>query len=344
MLSLRKRSGWLRKLCSSLGIPKESGSLAIEGLSALPLLYKKRHTSNKKLEWFLESHWWVFVRFTTQDRSQIIKLMNKDWRRRHPHPVRFRGAIRRPRARSIQPNLPKYMRKYWISIGVNEYTNMQKLRCAENDATALSTFAKQNLNFTTSTSLNPSRSDMINLITGHLVNILAEDDLLVMTFHGHAVTKRIRGCQFGFLVPVDGGEDNLSSLIGIKDLFNWIKYIKCRHVLLILDCCFSGIAALRGGPSWTSNYTPGTIGVHLRQGCRIVINAGTAEQATIDGGWENNSVLTGAIISYPKYEVTAGSVTGLFSYISQVVSSHSPQTPTMGKMVGDHGGDMFLSL
>ena len=342
MLSLRKRSGWLRKLCGSLGIPKETGSLTIEGLSALPLLCKKRYADNKKLEWFLKSHWWIFVRFTSKDRNQIIKLMNQDWKRRHPSPGLFRGA-QRSRARSIQPRMPKYNRKYWISIGINQYTNMPPLNCAENDAVALSVFAKK-LGFHTSTSLNPNRGEIVKLIKGHLANTILENDLLVLTFHGHAVTKTIRKSRFGFIVPIEGCEGNLATLIGIKDLFNWIQYIQCRHVLLILDCCFSGIAAVRGGPLWTTNYTPGTVNVHLKQNCRIVINAGTGEQATLDGGWEGNSVLVGSILSYPRYEQTAGSVTGLFSYISQVVSSHCPQTPTIGKLVGDMGGDMFLAL
>ncbi len=347
MLSFR-RNDWLKKLCVSLGIPREVGSLRIEGLAVLPLLCKKRHKHNKKLQWFLNSHWWIFTRFATQDRCLIIKQMNADWKQQQ---IALRGAIpkspmQKARAKSMTQAMdPKYNKKYWISIGINNYENMQKLHCAENDATRLANFAKNKLKFdATASYLNLNREAIVNLIKKQIFENLQPNDLLVITFHGHCVSKTIRNCIFGFLAPIEGDQENLASLIGLKDIANWLQYIKSRHVLLILDCCFSGISALRGSPKWSSNYSASTIKVHLAQNCRIVINAGTSNQQTLDGGWENNSVLTGAIISYPFYEHTAGAVSELFGYISKTVSQNCGQTPTMGKLVGDHGGDMFLGL
>ena len=54
--------------------------------------------------------------------------------------------------------------------------------------------------------------------------------------------------------------------------------------------------------------------------------------------------MTGLIISYDKYKQTNGSVYSLFSYLSNEVPNYVNQTPTMGKLIGDRGGDIFLSI
>ena len=32
----------------------------------------------------------------------------------------------------------------------------------------------------------------------------------------------------------------------MNNLSKWFKYIKAKHILLLLDCCFSGLSVLRG--------------------------------------------------------------------------------------------------
>ena len=64
----------------------------------------------------------------------------------------------------------------------------------------------------------------------------------------------------------------------------------------------------------------------------------------MDGGWNNNSLLTGLIVSYKKYHETNGSVYSLFNYLSEKIPTIANQNPTLGKLPGDMGGDIFLTL
>ena len=86
-----------------------------------------------------------------------------------------------------------------------------------------------------------------------------------------------------------------------------------------------------------------SIYANLCRNSRVVINAGAHDETIADGGIKNNSVLTGLIISYDKYKQTNGSII-LSSVIFQRVPNYVEQTPTMGKLVGDRGGDIFMAL
>jgi len=74
------RSSLLRKLCFSLGIPNEIDILTIEGLAILPLLHKQNHPNNIKLGWFLSTHWWTLIRYTSENRICIIESIDNDWK------------------------------------------------------------------------------------------------------------------------------------------------------------------------------------------------------------------------------------------------------------------------
>ena len=61
---------------------------------------------------------------------------------------------------------------------------------------------------------------------------------------------------------------------------------------------------------------------NLCKKARIVINAGQEDESIMDGGWNNNSLLTGLIVSYGKYHETNGSVYSLFNYIADKVPNN----------------------
>ena len=86
------------------------------------------------------------------------------------------------------------------------------------------------------------------------------------------------------------------------------------------------------------------IKTHLKSSSRIIINAGTTDQSVSDGGWNNNSVFTGAIISSPTFNNNTGSVINLYYYLLSVIPRYSNQTPSIGKMEGDMGTDIFLKI
>ena len=141
----------------------------------------------------------------------------------------------------------------------------------------------------------------------------------------------------GFIVPYEAQYDNYNELISMNEISLWTKYIRANHLLILFDCCFSGFSILRGDNRGKK------INNILKMKNRIIINAGTYNQEVSDSGWGNNSIFTGLILSYLGLD-NNGSVMELYNYLLENVPKYSNQIPTMGKLLGDQGGDIFISL
>lgn len=267
-------------------------------------------------------------------------------------PIKFNSTINRGANRSskiiVNSYRTKYRKKVLISFGINEYTEWTKLKNSINDVNAFSKFAKEKLNFDIIYTYNDShvtKSNIEKIITHDLYQIANEDDLIVMSFHGHGHSISFENFDEGFLVPYNASRNPTPfELISMNNLSKWFKYIKSKHVLLLLDCCFSGLSVLRNIIPQKNIITPNALHRHLESTSRIIINAGTREDAVADGGWNNNSVFTGALISSPTLNNEIGSVINLYYYLLTTVPRFSNQTPSIGKMEGDMGTDIFLKL
>ena len=72
---------------------------------------------------------------------------------------------------------------------------------------------------------------------------LHSDDRLLFYFAGHGIALDAldnADGPVGFLVPQDARMDNHSSLLSMKRLHDALLALPCRHLLVILDCCFAG--------------------------------------------------------------------------------------------------------
>ena len=244
--------------------------------------------------------------------------------------------------------LANYKTKIWIAFGVNDYQNLNKLSNAVNDAQMITDFVSD-LGFTTSVYLNKevTKHKIEHIIKSELYKSSHENDLLVISFHGHGVTLDINNREYGFIAPYDAPKIKTpANLVSMEDLSNWTKYLKNNHILLFMDCCFSGFTALRSDDTIRrkSSLTEYSLDKYLNTKSRIVINAGTHDQKVADGGWNDNSIFTGAFMSFPGFQNNIGSVSSLYNYLLETVPKYHAQTPTMGKLIGDQGGDIFLSL
>ena len=330
-------------------------SLKIEGLQMLVFLSNhKNYKDNFALKTFIKTGW---INIVKQSANKIGAIVNfKIW---------FDRIVVTSRGGPPISNNPKiiyklgYNKKIWLAIGINDYQKtqgMSSLRNAVNDATAISDFVVSKLQFRTRllTDKNASKNQIENILQRDLYTYLNADDLLVLSFHGHGHTIFIGDFTHGFIVPYGALDLSPASLISMDALASWMKLLRCRHVLLILDCCFSGIMAMRGAKNKVHHHSEvlsprsivknRSLYQNLCRQSRIVINAGAHDQTVADGGIKNNSVMTGLIISYDKYKQTNGSVYSLFSYLSNEVPNYVNQTPTMGKLIGDRGGDIFLCI
>jgi hypothetical protein len=67
------------------------------------------------------------------------------------------------------------------------------------------------------------------------------DDRVFFYFAGHGIADDGEEGPAGYIVPVDADPNNVkSTCLPMADLQNALGQLPCRHLLLVLDCCFSG--------------------------------------------------------------------------------------------------------
>jgi WD40 repeat protein len=66
------------------------------------------------------------------------------------------------------------------------------------------------------------------------------DDRVLVYFAGHGIAQDGDDGPEGFLVPVDATPEDRASLFPMLRLHQALAALPCRHLLLVLDCCFAG--------------------------------------------------------------------------------------------------------
>ena len=222
---------------------------------------------------------------------------------------------------------------------------MNPLEYAKNDADAISNILIERFNFENDNVkvLHGKEATKKGILSSYLEfanqNTVGLDDRIFIFFAGHGYTMTGRRGEVGFLMPYDGNADNLSTLIRWDELTRNSELIPAKHILFIIDACFSGLAITRGLSPGSKRFLKDMLIRFVRQ----VITAGKANEAVADAGGPipNHSVFTGHLLQALEGNAksTDGSITanGVMAYVYDKVSKdeHSRQTPHFGFLDGE---------
>jgi len=152
--------------------------------------------------------------------------------------------------------MPELKRSLAVVIGINQYINgIPALRTPVNDATRIAQTLEENYQYILLTLLDTeaTHSKLTHLLTAFEQQTiplpdgrnlaLAPDDQVLFYFAGHGIA--LDGLDnadgpTGFIVPQDARMDGDSTLLPMKRLHDALQKLPCRHLLIILDCCFAG--------------------------------------------------------------------------------------------------------
>lgn len=244
---------------------------------------------------------------------------------------------------------PGYHSSWALLVGINQYLHASPLSYACNDADSLQAILTNPLNFPAQQIITLKDSQATKeKILDEFIKFHARandpDDRLLFFFAGHGYTVQGNKGPVGYLIPVDGDCANLNSLIRWDELTRNAELIKAKHILFIVDACYSGLVLQRFSAPGSQRFTTDL----LQRFSRQVITAGKADQTVSDGGGPagKNSIFTGNLIEGIKGGALndEGVLTGnmLMSYVYQKVGQNpqSDQTPHFGHLEGD--GDFVL--
>ena len=149
----------------------------------------------------------------------------------------------------------KFKRNLAVVIGINQYTNgINPLQTAVPDAQKLADILTEVHGYklihpdanTSAPLLNTEAtlSQLKTLFSDVLPNQIQPnyDDRLFIYFAGHGITRQVddQGPQ-GFLVPQDADTNDCGSLLPMSELYSALNQLECRHLFVVLDCCFAGM-------------------------------------------------------------------------------------------------------
>ncbi|NDJ36857.1 MAG: caspase family protein, partial [Chloroflexi bacterium] len=187
---------------------------------------------------------------------------------------------------------PLYKASYALVIGVDQYTDLPPLQTAVHDAEAV---ADQlgGMGFDVQMLLNDEASrDAILENVDRLTNT-EPDDRVIIYFAGHGITRSTTtGHSVGMLAPYGQRRSAYHQAIQMKTLIEHSQFIPAKHILFLLDACFSGLALTRGGGAPNR-----VIADLLTRRAVQVIAAGQAEQEVSDlWGPGSHSIFTGLML------------------------------------------------
>jgi peptidoglycan/xylan/chitin deacetylase (PgdA/CDA1 family)/uncharacterized caspase-like protein len=244
-----------------------------------------------------------------------------------------------------------YRESWALVVGIDDYVKWPKLQYAARDADAvrqslLQEFGFQEDHVFTLKDREATRAAILGTLHERLgQRSLQRDDRVFVFFAGHGVTRKLSsGRDLGYIVPADSDPQNYSTdAIPMTELQIIAEALPAKHVLFVMDSCYSGLGLTRGGGS--QNF----LKENARRVGRQMLTAGGADQLVSDDGPGGHSIFTWTLLQglAGKADLNGDgfiTATELGVYVAPTVSSVSKQTPAFGSLPGSEGGEFVFEL
>jgi tetratricopeptide (TPR) repeat protein len=234
-----------------------------------------------------------------------------------------------------------YGKSVAVVIGINQYEKWPVLEYAVNDAVAV----KQKLESTgfeqiiLLTDQDATMRRILTVLWHDLPRMMDRNDRLLIFFAGHGQTEEKDGRQAGYIIPVDSDAAAFTeTAISMEQLRNLSSRISAKHLLYVMDCCYSGLGLAR-----SAGLAPGSSGylrkVASKRAVQIVTAGGKNELAREK---EGHGLFTAYFLKAIAGEADLNRdrfVTGteLGAFLRPAVSEASghSQTPLYGRIEGE---------
>ncbi len=250
-----------------------------------------------------------------------------------------KGSGRKPDDNKLNIEFGK---NYLLVIGIDEYKNgVPPLRNAVRDALSfkevlIKKYQFQNEDTTVLLNEEATRANIIDMFD-QLIHKIEPEDSLVFYFSGHG--EYFKHLTKGYWLPVDAVANKRFTYLSNDEVLGLIRSLKARHVLGVVDSCFSG-SLMR------SNKNDNLVKRFISKPSRWLITSGQLEVVS-DGSLGDNSPFAKLLISRLKNNIDDGmwvsklgeGIREGFDYNSQT------QVPDFAPLIGaGHEGGQFVFL
>ena len=263
-----------------------------------------------------------------------------------------RGISVQPRTSAPEVYQP-YANKYALCIGVNKYEHIPGLDYAEADARGVAKVLSEQYGFKTVLLLGENaKGDDIRDAIRSLNRRAGPEDAVLFYFAGHGHTAKNSKGERGFILPQNANvaltedahlRDVDDVAIPMNTLGDELDALEAKHVLILLDSCFSGFASTR------SSMVPPSLLAATRYSARQVITAGTRGEKSLEYPEIGHGVFTYVLIELLTKEPSpiTGSMLGsqMKGWVAREAESLSGGTYPMtvqSKYLSGNGDFVFL--
>ena len=230
---------------------------------------------------------------------------------------------------------------YALIIGNNDYDKLEDLDNAVNDAKDLEKVLREKYGFETTLLTDKKSGDTLDAIINFTKNRDKQDNILIFyAGHGQLEKKQKRG----YWLPTDAGATQDSKWISNLNIKDLIGASDAKHILLIVDSCFSGSLMRGSGENKSVEKLTATSIKRLQvKKTRLVITSGGNEEVADGIGDSKNSVFAEPLIRALKENTNVIRSIELFQTVQNYVINNANQTPEHSLIHGTgHNGGEFL--
>jgi peptidoglycan/xylan/chitin deacetylase (PgdA/CDA1 family)/uncharacterized caspase-like protein len=248
-----------------------------------------------------------------------------------------------------------YARSWAVVVGVDKYTRWPRLSYAVHDAEGVQEALIERYGFEPDHVISlfdkdATRQRILEVLGDELPTRVGPEDRVFVFFAGHGATRRMPdGSERGYIVPVDADAQHLQSRsVAMSQLSDIAEAMPAKHVLFVMDACYSGLALTRsGGVSVTDPRR--YVREVTRRPARQILTAGGADEPVADAGPGGHSIFTWNLLQGLEGPADLDgngfiTATELAGYVAPRVSAVSKQTPAFGNLVGGAGGEFVFAL
>ena len=135
-----------------------------------------------------------------------------------------------------------FRQSHAIIIGIDSYQDgIPPLRTASVDAARLGQILQDLHDYQVHLLLNEAATkDAIDDLFATLQETIDQNDRVLFYFAGHGIALDANDGPNGYLLPCDARLDNQETYVHMPTLHDTLVSLPCRHMMIILDSCFSG--------------------------------------------------------------------------------------------------------
>lgn len=209
-----------------------------------------------------------------------------------------------------QKTASEFQNSHAFIVGINGYRNgVPALRSAENDARRLADMLEEQHGYVAHLFVEEvTRETLEQLFAETMPARVGEHDRVLLYFAGHGIALEGEDGPQGYLLPQDAKPEDSETLLAMSEINGWLEKLTCRHMLVILDCCFAG--TFRWASTRDVNRLPS------------VIYKEVYERFVREHAWQ---VLTSTAYDQKALDTVAGQVIGVREQMEEAAQQlHSP--------------------